>query len=68
MQKYHKKAQKMRLNKIDDKVKTITGKLSIDDRVETTVTKEAFLTLKEKQTKNKNKNKQKNRRTSKAVE
>lgn len=48
MQKYHKKAQKMRLNKIDDKVKTITEKLSIDDRVETTVTKEAFLTLKEK--------------------
>ena len=34
------------MNKIDDKAKTITEKLRIDDRVETTATKEAFITLK----------------------
>ena len=42
-----KKAENKQLKKIDDKAKTITEKLRIDDRVETTVTKEAFITLKD---------------------
>ena len=42
--KTYKKAESNQL-KIEDKAKTITEKLRIDDRVETTATKEAFITL-----------------------
>ena len=45
--KTYKKAEKIQLNEINDKAKTITEKLQIDDRVETTATKEAFITLKD---------------------
>ena len=45
--KTYKKAENNQLRKIDDKAKTITEKLRIDDRVETTATKEAFITLKD---------------------
>ena len=45
--KTYKKAEYNLLNKIDGKSKTITEKLRIDDRVETTATKEAFITLKD---------------------
>ena len=45
--KTYKKAEYNLLNKIDVKAKTITEKLRIDDRVETTATKEAFITLKD---------------------
>lgn len=45
--KTYKKADSNQLIKIDDKAKTITEKLRIDDRVETTATKEAFITLKD---------------------
>ena len=41
------KAENKQLKKIDDKAKTITEKLRIDNRVETTATKEAFITLKD---------------------
>ena len=45
--KTYKKAENNHLNTIDDKAKTITEKLRIDDRVETTATKETFVTLKD---------------------
>ena len=45
--KTYKKAENSQLKKIDDKAKTITEKLQIDDRVEATATKEAFITLKD---------------------
>ena len=45
--KTYKKAEYNQLNKIDVKAKRITEKLRIDDRVETTATKEAFITLKD---------------------
>ena len=45
--KTYKKAESNQLNKINVKAKTITEKLRIDDRVETTSTKEAFITLKD---------------------
>ena len=45
--KTYKKPEYNQLNKIDMKAKTITEKLCIDDRVETTATKEAFITLKD---------------------
>ena len=45
--KTYKKAENDELKKIDEKAKTITEKLRIDDRVETTATREAFITLKD---------------------
>ena len=45
--KTYKKAENNQSNKIDEKAKKITEKLCIDDRVETTATKEAFITLKD---------------------
>ena len=44
--KIHKKAKKHQFNEIN-KAKLITQKLSIDDRVKTNATKEAFITLKD---------------------
>ena len=45
--KTYKKAHKNQLTKIDSKAKALTKKLEIDDRVEATATKEAFITLKD---------------------
>ena len=45
--KTYKKAEKNQLNEIDEKANEITENLRIDDRVETTATKEAFITLKD---------------------
>ena len=45
--KTYKKGEINQLNNIDNIAKTITEKLSIDDRVEMTATKEAFITLKD---------------------
>ena len=43
----YKKADKKQLSMIDEKARIITKKLNIDDRVETTAMKEAFITLKD---------------------
>ena len=45
--KTYKKAENNQLKKIDEKAKTITEKLRIDDRVETTATREPFITFKD---------------------
>ena len=45
--KTYKKADKNQLNKIDAEAKAITKKLGIDNRVEMTARKEAFVTLKD---------------------
>ncbi|RUA05113.1 MAG: hypothetical protein DSY43_05320, partial [Gammaproteobacteria bacterium] len=45
--KIYKKTDKKQLNKIDAAAKKIAMKLNIDDRVEITATKEAFITLKD---------------------
>ena len=46
--KTYKKAGKKQLSKIEEEARIITKKLNIDDRVESTAMKEAFITLKEK--------------------
>ena len=45
--KTYKKADKKQLNTMNEEAKTITKNLNIDDRVETTAMKEAFITLKD---------------------
>ena len=45
--KTYKKADKKLLSKIDEEARTITKKFNIDDRVESTAVKEAFITLKD---------------------
>ena len=45
--KTYKKADKKQLSMIDEEARIITKKLNIDDRVETTAMKEAFITLKD---------------------
>ena len=44
--KTYKKADKKQLSKIDEEARISTKNLNIDDRVETTAMKEAFITLK----------------------
>ena len=43
--KTYKKADKKQLSRIEDEGRIITKKLNIDDRVESTAMKEAFITL-----------------------
>ena len=45
--KTYKKADKKQLSIMDEEARIITKKLNIDDRVETTAMKEAFITLKD---------------------
>jgi len=45
--KTYKKTDKKQLRKIDEEARTITKKFNIDDQVESTAVKEAFIKLKE---------------------
>ena len=51
--KTYKNADKKQLSRIEDEGRIITKKLNIDDRVESTAMKKAFITLKEKKNANK---------------